>query len=60
MKKTSKIYFKELAVETKNDLNELKKILRLLPVEKRSALVNFIVNERDHGPLYIQKQMMKS
>ena len=60
MTKTSKIYFKELSPKTKIDLKELKEILRLLPVEKRSALVNFIAKERDHGPLYIQKRMMKS
>ena len=60
MTRTSKIYFKELNPQTKNDLMELKRILRLLPIEKRNALVDYIIKERDCGPLHIHKRMLNS
>ncbi|MBR6675050.1 MAG: hypothetical protein IKL32_03925 [Alphaproteobacteria bacterium] len=60
MTKTSKIYFQELDTKTKNDLKEFKRTLRLLPIEKRNVLVDYIIKERDCGPLHIHKRMLSS
>ena len=58
MTESSKIYFRELSSNTKQELEELKRILRLLPMKKRNELVDFILEEQKEGPLYLQKEMI--
>lgn len=58
MTESSKIYFRELSSNTKQELEELKRILRLLPMKKRNELVDFILKEKEEGPLYLQKEVV--
>lgn len=59
MTESSKIYFRELSSNTKQELEELKRILRLLPMKKRNELVDFILKEKEEGPLYLQKEIVQ-
>ncbi len=59
MTESSKIYFRELSSNTKQELEELKRILRLLPMKKRNELVDFILEEQKEGPLYLQKEIVQ-
>ena len=52
--------FIEVTPEIQNDLDELKKTLRLLPFEKRKKLMDFVVTERNYGAVYLRKGIMES
>lgn len=41
------------------ELDELQETLRLLPMEKRNILADFILEEREHGVFYIEKEIME-
>ena len=48
-----------LKPEAQKELDELQETLRLLPLEKRNILADFILEEREHGIFYIEKEIME-
>lgn len=50
---------KEKQDKLQQSLNEIKTTLRLLPIERRTLLMNFVIKEREHGVSYITDNMMR-
>ncbi len=52
------IYLEGLKPEAQKVLDDAKKTLCLLSQDKRSALMDFVLEEREHGALYVYKEMI--